>query len=279
MDERPGDHDVLDELAEEFLARQRRGESPSIEQYAADHPEIAEEIRELFPAMAAMEQLKARSERTSGGSASLGPVKIERLGDFRIIREIGRGGMGVVFEAEQQSLGRRVALKVLPRQALLERRHLARFKREARLASRLHHTNIVQVYGVGEQDGFHYYVMQYVQGTGLDKVVARLGGEAPARSSQGLLSQGVEKAARLRGDGPPSGSPSLKKDAPSGGAPVAGAPPRPFRLSSRRSITSGASRGSACRWPRRWSTPTGRARCIATSSRRTSCWTTAARPG
>jgi serine/threonine protein kinase len=174
MAEKPADHDPLDVLAEDFLARQRRGESPSVEQYAAGHPELAEEIRELFPAMAAMEQLKARDERTSGGLASLGPVKLDRLGDFRIIREIGRGGMGIVFEAEQESLNRHVALKVLPRQALLERRHLARFKREARLASRLHHTNIVQVYGVGEQDGFHYYVMQYVRGVGLDKLVARL---------------------------------------------------------------------------------------------------------
>jgi serine/threonine protein kinase len=175
MAEQPADRDELDALAEDFLARQRRGESPSVEQYASGHPELAEEIRELFPAMEAMERLKARGERTSGGQASLGPVKLDRLGDFRIIREIGRGGMGIVFEAEQESLSRRVALKVLPRQALLERRHLARFKREARLASRLHHTNIVQVYGVGEQDGFHYYVMQYVRGVGLDKLVERLG--------------------------------------------------------------------------------------------------------
>jgi len=189
MADRPEANDPLDELAEDFLARQRRGESPSVEQYAAGHPELAEEIRELFPAMSAMERLKARGERTSGGQASLGPVKLERLGDFRIIREIGRGGMGIVFEAEQESLNRRVALKVLPRQALLERRHLARFKREARLASRLHHTNIVQVYGVGEQDGFHYSVMQYVRGVGLDKLVARLGERSmgvPVRGSKDL---------------------------------------------------------------------------------------------
>jgi serine/threonine protein kinase len=197
MAEMPADHDPLDALAEDFLARQRRGESPSVEQYAAEHPELAEEIRELFPAMAAMERLKARGERTSGGLASLGPVKLDRLGDFKIIREIGRGGMGIVFEAEQESLNRRVALKVLPRQALLERRHLARFKREARLASRLHHTNIVQVYGVGEQDGFHYYVMQYVRGVGLDKLVARLGRPASrgAANGQGHATAAAETGA------------------------------------------------------------------------------------
>jgi serine/threonine protein kinase len=168
------DRDPLEILAEEFMERRRQGESPSVEEYASSHPDLAEEIRELFPAIAAMERLKARSERSSDGLASLGPIRLERLGDFRIIREIGRGGMGIVFEAEQESLGRRVALKVLPRQALLEQRHLARFKRESQIASRLHHTNIVQVYGVGEQDGFHYYVMQYVRGVGLDKVIRRL---------------------------------------------------------------------------------------------------------
>ena len=183
MNNKAADEDPLDALAEDFLARQRRGESPSVQQYASNHPDLAEEILELFPAMAAMERLKARGERTSDGSASLGPVKLERLGDFRIIREVGRGGMGIVFEAEQESLGRRVALKVLPRQALLERRHLARFKREARLASRLHHTNIVQVYGVGDEDGFHYYVMQFVRGVGLDKIVERLGSGADSGSS------------------------------------------------------------------------------------------------
>ena len=94
----------------------------------------------------------------------MGPARLERLGDFRIIREIGRGGMGVVFEAEQESLGRRVAVKVLPRQVLLDEKHLKRFEREARIAANLHHTNIVEVFGVGEQDGFHYYVMQYIRG-------------------------------------------------------------------------------------------------------------------
>jgi len=187
MDKSVHDRDPLEILAAEFMERQRRGESPSVEEYATNHPDLAAEIRELFPTIAAMERLKARSERTVGGLASLGPIKLERLGDFRIIREIGRGGMGIVFEAEQESLGRRVALKVLPQQALLEQRYLARFKREAKIASRLHHTNIVQVYGVGEQDCFHYYVMQYVRGIGLDKVIQHLRGGEESPSHEELL--------------------------------------------------------------------------------------------
>ena len=106
---------------------------------------------------------------------------LERLGDYRIIREVGRGGMGVVYEAEQISLGRHVALKVLPRQGSADSGHLQRFLFEARAAARLHHSNIVPVYGVGEQDGLHYYAMQFIQGRGLDVVFAELrAGSAPS---------------------------------------------------------------------------------------------------
>ena len=79
--------------------------------------------------------------------------KIERLGDYRIVREIGRGGMGVVYEAEQEALRRRVAVKVLVPWAMGSSGRVERFRREAQAAANLHHTNIVQVYGVGEQDG------------------------------------------------------------------------------------------------------------------------------
>ena len=98
----------------------------------------------------------------------------EQLGDYRIVREIGRGGMGVVYEAEQGSLGRKVALKVLPAYARMAAEQLERFRREARAAGRLHHTNIVPVFGVGEHDGMPYYVMQLIAGQGLDRVLARL---------------------------------------------------------------------------------------------------------
>ncbi len=105
---------------------------------------------------------------------------LKRLGDYRILREVGRGGMGVVYEAEQESLGRHVALKVLPAHALLEPQRLRRFQREAKAAARLHHTNIVPVFGVGEADGLHYYVMQFIQGLGLDQVLAELRKLRPA---------------------------------------------------------------------------------------------------
>ena len=93
-----------------------------------------------------------------------------QLGEYLLLREIGRGGMGVVYEAVQQSLGRHVALKVLAGGELSGSSHLERFRREARAAARLHHTNIVPVFGVGEQGGVHYYAMQFIQGQGLDAI-------------------------------------------------------------------------------------------------------------
>jgi serine/threonine protein kinase len=174
MTEADPNRDPLEVLATEFIGRQRSGQSPSISEYAAKHPELAAEIEDLFPAIAAIEQLKVQKERASGPPVTLGGPKLERLGDFRILGEIGRGGMGIVYEAYQESLGRHVAVKVLPRQLLLDPKHLQRFQRESQTAARLHHTNIVPVFGIGEQDGFHYIVMQLIRGVGLDAIFSKL---------------------------------------------------------------------------------------------------------
>jgi len=93
---------------------------------------------------------------------------------FRIIREVGRGGMGVVYEAEEERLSRRVALKVLPASSLLQPKQVQRFEREARAAARLHHTNIVPVFGSGHHVGYNYYFMQYIEGRGFDAVLGEL---------------------------------------------------------------------------------------------------------
>jgi WD40 repeat protein/serine/threonine protein kinase len=170
---------IVLQLAEEFLERYRQGERPSLKEYIDRHPELAAEIREVFPAMAMMENIALADESLEEEPASRGrqpPEPLQQLGDYRIIREVGRGGMGIVYEAEQVSLGRHVALKVLPRKMLLDARQKRRFEREARAAARLHHTNIVPVFGVGEQDGMPYYVMQFIQGQGLDQVLDELKG-------------------------------------------------------------------------------------------------------
>ncbi len=171
MPEASEQHD-LDQLAEEFVSRRRQGERATIEEYAAKYPDLAEEIRELFPTVIELEQLKVHKVFSSGGAAaSTGPVPLTQLGDFRIIREIGRGGMGVVYEAEQESLHRRVALKVLGTQMGMSSRQKARFRREAEAAARLHHTNIVPIYGVGEDKGLQFYAMQFIEGVPLNRLI------------------------------------------------------------------------------------------------------------
>jgi|GEM_PF-860572 len=181
-------------LAEEFLERYRQGQRPSLKEYIDRHPELAAEIKEVFPAMALMENVALTDESLTGDAT--GPTTLpestppQQLGDYRILREVGRGGMGIVYEAEQVSLGRHVALKVLPRQMFIDDGQRRRFEREAKAAAKLHHTNIVPVFGVGEHDGLPYYVMQFIQGLGLDDVLAelkRLTGSSPAVATGGEL--------------------------------------------------------------------------------------------
>jgi serine/threonine protein kinase/tetratricopeptide (TPR) repeat protein len=107
----------------------------------------------------------------SAGSSS---EPIQRLGDFEIIREIGRGGMGVVYEARQVSLNRKVALKVLSGGLGLTPKAVQRFRREAEAAAKLHHTNIVPVYATGEESGTHFYAMELIDGPSLDHVIRQL---------------------------------------------------------------------------------------------------------
>jgi hypothetical protein len=172
--------DPLERLAEEFLNRRRRGERPTPGEYAARYPDHAERILELFPALELIERLKlapedraSLSSRTGIGGPPAGadPGALRRLGDYAILRELGRGGMGIVYEAEHESLRVRVALKIRHPRFRADRDSLRRFEREARSAARLHHTNIVPVFDFGEQDGICYYAMQYIVGVGLNEVI------------------------------------------------------------------------------------------------------------
>ena len=162
-------------LMDEFLERIQAGEKPTIPEYCDAHPDLAEEIEELFPALVAMEDLQEEDPEAGGQDT---PQIDERLpssiGDYEIIAEIGRGGMGVVYEAEQKSLGRRVALKVLPENCMTSESARSRFRLEARAAARMHHSNIVPVFEVGEEEGKFFYAMQLIQGQSLDHVINEL---------------------------------------------------------------------------------------------------------
>ncbi len=163
-----------------FLDRLRRGERPSIGEYTEKYPELAGVIRDLLPALDFLD--RAGQARVHGGetqvpgaaspgasesaaaaeSSEAAAAKPVKLGEYRILREIGHGGMGIVYEAEQESLGRRVALKVLPYHRLWDAKRLERFRREARAAASLKHPAIVPIYTFGESEGLPYYAMEYV---------------------------------------------------------------------------------------------------------------------
>jgi serine/threonine protein kinase len=168
---------ALAQLCDELIERLQSGEDVDIASLALQHPEYAEQLQRLVPAFEALVDLGATAARqpvqaiANHGMAELAP---RVLGDYRIVREIGRGGMGVVYEAEQRSLNRRVALKVLPMAAALDARQFQRFQLEAQAAACLHHNNIVPVFAVGTEGGVPFYAMQFIEGRSLAEVIQEL---------------------------------------------------------------------------------------------------------
>lgn len=150
-------------VADEYVERLARGERPELDELAARFPELVDVLPEILPALRMIHALAPTVERRA---APLPIAEQPMLGEFRLIREIGRGGMGVVYEAEQSSLNRVVALKVLPYVAAASR-SLARFRVEAQVASMLQHPHIVPVHAVGCDQGVHYYAMQRIVGQSL----------------------------------------------------------------------------------------------------------------
>lgn len=169
----PEQRDELARVLDDYLISLEKGVPLPLDEIIEQHPDLAEPLRlygeSLRLLCVAGDQLgRDRPPPPPGEGWS------RHLGDYRLVREIGRGGMGVVYEAEQLSLGRRVALKVLPFAAVLDPKQLARFTNEARAAASLNHPNIVPVYGVGNERGVHYYSMQYIHGQPLDRLIQEL---------------------------------------------------------------------------------------------------------
>lgn len=162
--------EYLAELADEFSQRLRDGNPLDVEALIEQKPEVGDEVAEILETAAMLERMREQQVLAAGGPA-IGHRVPDHLGEFEIVQEIGRGGMGVVFEAVQQPLNRRVAVKVLPNAALWDAGSIARFRREAETAARLHHSHIVPVFGVGQQDGCHFYAMQFIEGETLASLI------------------------------------------------------------------------------------------------------------
>ena len=164
----------LEEILDQYLQELAEGGSPDQEAYLQAHPDLADALRGVFKTL---DFVEATSKSLNSSTLEKG----QQLGEYRIVREVARGGMGVVYEAIQTSLNRRVALKVLPTGAILSGHAAERFAREAATAGRLHHTNIVPVYAVGEEQGIHFYAMQFIEGRSLSEHLKTLrrSGTAP----------------------------------------------------------------------------------------------------
>jgi hypothetical protein len=179
-------------VLEEYLAGLEAGDRPQRDALLARHPDLARALTECLDGLDMMHSL-ARPESDPAEPGRLLPAEIPAdasgtrlLGDYQLLREVGRGGMGIVYEAQQVSLGRRVALKVLPFAATLDPNHLRRFRHEAQAAACLHHPHVVPVFAVGCERGVHYYAMQFIEGRDLASLIqelrrqAGIAGELPA---------------------------------------------------------------------------------------------------
>ena len=182
-------------LVKQFLDDLEAGDRPSREELLREHPELAGELNKCLDGLEFLYHVAPQvvDESTSQDQRDYIAADNRQLGDFRIIREIGRGGMAVVYEAHQLSLNRRVALKVLPFAAVLDQQQLQRFKNEAQTAATLHHTNIVPVFGLGCDRGVHFYAMQLIEGHSLAEIITQL------RQDSGQVPDGKPSNANLDG--------------------------------------------------------------------------------
>lgn len=170
------DRHPVEQIAEEFANAIRNGLSPNVDDFANRYPEHADLLRTILPSIQLVETVSQQDSQLNQSGAhdprqSVIAATPSILGDFQIVREVGRGGMGIVYEAVQQSLNRHVALKVISSLISSNQQHKARFRREAEAAASLHHTNIVPIYGIGEEHGLQYYAMQLIDGVTLHDVI------------------------------------------------------------------------------------------------------------
>ena len=187
----------LANLLDEYLSARENDFPPDVNAMFAAHPDLEEALKASLRGLDFLDRATNQiggGETNPPGERKTPPPSERQLGDFLLLRELGRGGMGIVYEARQVSLDRRVAVKVLPFAAVLDQKQIARFENEARAAAQLHHPNIVPVYSVGCERGVHYYAMQYVEGASLDQALADLRGTASFSSQETRTTEGDGKA-------------------------------------------------------------------------------------
>jgi eukaryotic-like serine/threonine-protein kinase len=180
--------DRLAAVLAELMERQRRGTPPDVDAAARDHPDLADELRALWAtAQFAAFAIPSSDSPTIPNNPTGQVPPPESFGDYEILNELGRGGMGVVYKARQRSLGRSVALKMMKEARLSSESDRKRFRAEAESVARLKHPNIVTVYEVGDRDGLPFIVMEYVEGRTLSQRLAD--GPLPPREAARLVAE------------------------------------------------------------------------------------------
>ncbi len=166
----------LADVLERYLADLENGSLTDCESVLAAHPDLADELRPYLDSLRMLHSAARdmKIDKIADAAEIRETTKRRQIGDYRIVREIGRGGMGIVYEAHQESLNRQVALKILPFAAVLDQRQIARFRTEAQAAAQLHHSHIVPVFAVGQEQGVYYYAMQYIEGQSLEHAIDEL---------------------------------------------------------------------------------------------------------
>ncbi len=257
---------LIDLMLEDFSNRLRAGENPSIESYIQKHPILEHEIREALSIAGRIESVQRqegrRSRQSSKSDLPRATDPFPTLTNYRFIREIGRGGMGVVFEAEHVELRRRVALKILAPHLSQDPTAKKRFQREARAASKLQHPNIVPIHDIGEENELAYFTMPLIQGMSLDHVIQMIGVRSKSNDSRDFSASGLGIKRPLTNSSPSNDNSKQTQ-------PLQVAIQRAlFRRQSRRTFAPLPRLGSRSQMG--WATRTAEACCIAISSQPTS---------
>lgn len=197
------------------MADLESGLAPNEEALLAAHPNLADELLPYLESLrlldGATREMRLPRAGTNGAHNDAAPQTARQIGEYRIVREIGRGGMGIVYEAHQKSLNRKVALKILPFAAVLDQRQIARFRNEAQAAAQLHHPHIVPVFAVGQEQGVNYYAMQYIDGQSLEQAIRELRSNEIRRATNSTKGRGKPNASTTTLQFPPAAAlPSRK---------------------------------------------------------------------
>jgi eukaryotic-like serine/threonine-protein kinase len=205
----------LVDVLERYMADLEAGVAPDQQALLAAHPELAEELLPYLDSLrllhGATREMRPPRPAENGDQVESKEPTARRIGEYQVVREIGRGGMGIVYEAHQESLNRRVALKILPFAAVMDQRQIARFRNEAQAAAQLHHPHIVPVFAVGQERGVYYYAMQYVEGQSLEQAIAELRGGENNQAGNSTIARGaVNGSSTTLHNARPAKSPSCR---------------------------------------------------------------------